>query len=361
MYCKQVLATTQDKEVRNILVTGIARANAGLLEAQLDRSMTNFFLTANEDLGKGYAQVDMDSFHRRMTELQQQNPGLDLSEALSRGMLAQAHFQFRTGQIEIRASVKNLRKIVTDHPKSTAANMVRSKGGWAHKYNIVTDKGEFNAEIGTASWAARTKELLGKLNKKPGRALLAATGGSALGWAAGLIFAPKITGPLLIAGAISGFLIDRTVLVAQEWSQISAAYNTGISTVSTEEAVREGGIFALQLLSMYVGGAAGGVAERAVLAGGTRLARSMAMRGITTSPWMRATGAFALREASYVANAYAFHETSNLTTQAIGTAFGLDIPQPDSSHNDDVNLVVAVRPRLCQGDEDESRRQVCPR
>ncbi len=333
MYCKQVLPMTQDPEARKVLIGGIARADAGLLEAQLDRSMT-IYLNGNEDLGKGYAQVDMDSFHRRMAELQQQNPTVDLSEALSRGMLAQAHFQFRTGQIE--ESVKNLRKIVNDHPKSTAANMVRSKGGWAHKYSIVTDKGEFNPNIGTESWTAGTKELLGKLNKKPGRAMLAATGGSIVGWGAGMIFAPEITGPLLIAGAVGGFLIDRTVLVAQEWSQISAAYNTGISTVSTEEAAREGGIFALQLFSMFVGGAAGGVAERAVLAGGTRLARSMAMRGITSSPWMRATGAFALREASYVANAYAFHETSNLTTQAIGTAVGLDIPQPDSSHNDDV-------------------------
>ncbi len=206
------------------------------------------------------------------------------------------------------AALAILRNIATDYTDTSAGRMVAGMGNLNKKDTIAALK----------TWA-------GGLSENSGNGLIGCGVGAGAAVLASLAL-DKVTAGAILLGCAAGFATDRMV-VSQPWNRISFAYHTGLTTVSTDQAFTSAGLFALSLFSMYVGGVAGGLAQRAILAGGSKAGSSMASflvsRGMTPGPWLRAAGAAALREASFVGNAYVFHNTSNRVNRT--TLRALDI------------------------------------
>ncbi|MFH1829576.1 MAG: hypothetical protein ABH871_02200 [Pseudomonadota bacterium] len=199
------------------------------------------------------------------------------------------------------AALAILRNIATNYADTSAGRMVVGMGNLNKKHTIAALK----------TWA-------GGLTENPGNGLKGCLAGAGIAVVAtapeGVVTLGAVSGGAAIIGCAAGFATDR-MIISQPWNRISFAYHTGLTTVSTDQAILSTAIFALSLFSMYVGGAAGGLAQKAVLAGGSKAGSSLTSflvsRGMTPGPWMRGAGAIALREASYMGNAYVFHKISS--------------------------------------------------
>lgn len=309
-YCDEALGRTTDAAARSRIGDRMFEARSQVLELDLGRALMLHGKDEKEQAATVSSQAlrefdDFEASHRDVASPQ------GYRESMGRARLAQAHYEFRTGKIE--EAIRTLHGVTDAYFDSRAAGIVRSQGGWPHQMGITGDDGEFR-NTDQADVLAAVKTAAAQLNKSQGRGLAMCGVGAAAFVVADLALGEKVSGAAVAAGCVTGYLLDRAALVLEASNEIAAAYRTGATYVSTQDAVVSAGWFALNLASMYVGGAAGGLAERAVLAGGSRLGMEMTgflvSRGLTPGPWTRIAGGILLRESAYAANAYAFHATS---------------------------------------------------
>jgi tetratricopeptide (TPR) repeat protein len=318
-YCEKALISTTDRVTRDQVGSRLFAARAQILELDLGRALV-LHQKDDRDEAQKLASQAIQEFNEFDAKFQDVPDSVGYREGMGRARLAEAQYQFRTGRIE--ESIATLRTMANASYDSTAVRILRT--GWPRKAGIVGSDGKFK-DTNQRDVLAAIKTAAGQLSKKQGRGLAACGVGAALFAVADLAVGEKVSGVAVIGGCVAGYIADRAVLLAQAHNEIAASYRTGVSSVSTEEALAGVGLFALNLASMYFGGAVGGLAQRAVLAGGSRLGAGMTSflisRGLTPGPWTRAAGAFLLREASYVGNAVAFHKSSGVLQRSVINLF----------------------------------------
>ncbi len=320
-YCETALGRITDGPTREALGDRMFDARAAVLEQDLGAALVRYQKDEKNE-ARADAQTALSEFQAFVDGHPNVTSARGYREAMGRATLAQAHFDFRTGRIE--EAITSLHAVKENFFNSSAARIVSGRGGWPHQFGIVDDRGEFR-DTNQADVMAAIRTGASKLNQEQGRGLAMCGVGAGVFIAADLAFGEKVSGAAVLAGCAAGYAMDRAVLVAQAYNEIGASYRSGVSNVTTEEAVYSAGMFALNLASMYVGGAAGGLAERGVLAlgsrAGTELTSFLISRGFTPGPWTRAIGAFALREAAYVGNSAAFQAVSSRANHAGATAW----------------------------------------
>lgn len=243
----------------------------------------------------------------------------DFQELKGHADYSLAYYQFRSGGFN--ESISNLMNIAVSYPQSSSARMMFSEGSWPREYGITTSQGGFSAGLNRPSKLAALKTIAGKLDDQQGRALAACGVAAAAYIVADLYAGEKISGLYLLGACTMGYAVDKAFVIGESWSEVADSYNTGISNIDTQEALTNAGLFMFDLLSAYAGGFAGRLTQEAALKAGNYLkGRAVGWfieRGALKGPWKRPTAGFALREGSFLANAYTFNKTTNGLRHAV--------------------------------------------
>jgi len=243
-----------------------------------------------------------------------------------------AYFNFRSGEIE--KAVQRLRFVHNNCKGSEVQKALFKKSEWPVEYGITNTDGTFSPDLGKPSTVQGLKEMAGQLDEQQGRGLVACGVGAAAVAGLDLLVGEKIVGAQILGACAVAYTIDRGAVISENWDQISDAYDMGVSTVSTGEALTNVGIYLLDMASVFLGGLSGRITQEALLKAGLAMKR----RGIN---WLVKRGAlqawtrpvlpgFLLREAAYFGNAYVF----NKTTKGIQSAIHDDPPGKSKESND---------------------------
>jgi len=308
---KSNIAKIKDPETKARYVQMMLDVRVTLFEKELSESTLLRLQDEDEKAMKAetQAKISLDN------EFKMHGPSLDRSvmqELQGQADYSYAYFLFRKG--EISSSILQVMSIAQNSPNSGAAKMIYDDRSWVRKYGITTASGGFSADVGKTSHTAALKEIAGQLDEEQGRAL-AACGLAALGYIAlDLAFGEKISGASVATACVVGYAIDRSFVVGENWQRISDAYSSGISTVDSEEALTNAGLFLFDMSTIFVGGLAGRMTQEVILKGGNllkgRALKWFIKRGALSGPWKRPVTGFFLKEASFVGNAYVFNKTS---------------------------------------------------
>ncbi|HEX5036059.1 MAG TPA: hypothetical protein VFX30_02770, partial [bacterium] len=318
-FCEKALKDVKDPGTREALGARMFQARAAVLELDLGEALVEHEKD-EKDVAERISANALKQFNDFAAKHKDVPNAAGYAEGMGRARLAEGYYQFRTGKIE--ESIATLKAIKKDYPESTASLKISGRGFWPNEAGIVdgdgnitdTDKEDVMAAITTAA---------SKLNKEKGRGLAACGIGAGLFIAADLALGEKVSGVAVASACVAGYVVDRALLIAESSNEIAASYRTGVSTATVGDALLATGEFVLNIACMYMGGAAGGLAEKVVLNYGSRLGGELTgfllSAGLKPGPWTRAAGEFALTESAYVANAVAFHKTSGFLNQT-GTA-----------------------------------------
>jgi len=277
------------------------------------------------DSAQKAATADMSKYARYLK-------GDSRKEVEGRHQYVLAYYDFRSGHIA--KAIQRLQYIQNNSVNCEANRAMFKKGEWPVEYGITNSDGTFEANLGKPSTVHGLKEMAGQLDEQQGRGLVACGVGAAAVAGLDLVIGEKITGAQILGACAVAYTIDRGAVISDNWNQISDAYDMGVSTVSTEEALVNAGTYLLDMGSVYLGGLSGRITQEALLKAGVAMKR----RGIN---WLVKRGAmqawtrpvvpgFLLREAAYFGNAYVF----NKTTKGIQSAIHDDPPGKPQESND---------------------------